>query len=367
MAQHCERRTVESQQRRLVDAAERVGEQRGPEPAQVQHDRRLLRRSRHFSGDVDRALRIGAQVKRGGERARQRMRIEILRIVRAGVRFPRPLPGAECALQLGGHDDVGAARPLQVALHLIFGIVRAQRQQTLGERTRHRGVRARAQRAALAHRCNQRARVEVALRHQHAERVADRESDQRSFVARRRVELCNRARARLAPSQHEVDLLGRFRNRRPAARTRALLPQHLQTLVGLLVRQSAANEMATDGGSGAADARTAVQVHALARAQLAVDQVENSRHVRRGVGHAVIEHRQAPIAHAPLGQLGQQGPVLGELALLREIDEAGDARGQQPLHALHGVGARHRAGVFPGEKPARLHPVAVGNRCARGP
>ena len=104
MAQHCERRTVESQQRRLVDAAERIGEQRGPEPAQVQHDRRLLRRSRHFSGDVDRALRIGAQVKRGGERTRQRMRIEILRVVRAGVRFPRPLPGAECALQLGGHD-----------------------------------------------------------------------------------------------------------------------------------------------------------------------------------------------------------------------------------------------------------------------
>ena len=211
MAQHCERRAVESQQRRLVDAAERIDEQRGPEPAQVQHDRRLLRRSRHFSGEVDRALRIGAQVKRGGERARQRMRIEILRIVRAGVRFARPLPGAERALQLGGHRRRRRrASTAGSAASDLRDCARTTASRLSATRSRHRGVRARAQRAALAHRCNQRARIEVALRHQHAERVADRESDQRAFVARRDVELRNRARDRLAPAQHEVDLLGRF-------------------------------------------------------------------------------------------------------------------------------------------------------------
>jgi hypothetical protein len=91
------------------------------------------------------------------------VRIEILRIVRAGVRLARPLPGAERALQLGRHGRVGAARPLQIALHLIFGIVRARGQQTFGERSSHGRVRARAQRAALAHHCNQRGRVEAAV------------------------------------------------------------------------------------------------------------------------------------------------------------------------------------------------------------
>ena len=261
-----------------------------------------------------------------------------------------------------GTRRVGGARPLQIALHLVFGIVRARSQQTLRDRSCHRRVRAGAQRAALAHRRNQRAGVELALRNQLAQRVAEREPDERAFVARRHVQPGADARLRLAPAQHEVDLLGSFRNRRPAARARTLLPQHLQPLVSLVVRQAAAHEMATHGRSGAADAGAAVQVNALAGGELAVDQVEDSRHVRRGVGQAVIEDRQAPIVHAALRQLGQQGVVLRQLALLGEIDEAGDARGQQPLHALHGVGARHRAGIFAGEEPARLHPIAVRNR-----
>jgi hypothetical protein len=48
-------------------------------------------------------LRVGAQVERGGERSRQRVRIEIFRIVRAGIRLARPLSGAESALHLRRH------------------------------------------------------------------------------------------------------------------------------------------------------------------------------------------------------------------------------------------------------------------------
>ena len=182
LAQQLHRRTVESAAalpcRRRQSASMNSAAHR---PAQIQHDRRLLRRARNFTAASIARCGSRAQVKRDRERARQRMRIEILRVVRAGVRLSATTAMRRARASVrAARRRRDVARPLQIALHLIFGIVRARGQQTFRDRSRHRSVRAGRQRAA----CRACAATSVAaskllVRDQRAQRVAERETDER--------------------------------------------------------------------------------------------------------------------------------------------------------------------------------------------
>ena len=192
-----------------------------------------------------------------------------------GVRLLRPLPRAERALQLGRHAGVvDAARPLQVALHLICRDRASPRRADSRRRARVIAVCAPVRRRAARRACaaTSVAASKLLVRDQLAERIAERETDERAFVARRQVgSAARRSRASRATARTKStcsSVSGIVGQRRERA---ALLPEHLQVVERRLVRQPAADQMAADRRSGAADAGAAMHVHAAARGQLAVD------------------------------------------------------------------------------------------------
>ena len=201
LAQQLHGRSAERSKVCFVDAGERIDEQRRPQAAQIQHHRRLLRRARNFCGQFDRRCGSRADTSRPPACAAANADRDSSGSCVPAFVFLRPLPSRERALALR------PARPTscrcasrQIALHLICRN-RARRARASFPPT-HASSRCarRSHVPSLAQRCDQGRRIEIARARPAADGVADRQTDERAFVARHRSSTARTATdAALAP------------------------------------------------------------------------------------------------------------------------------------------------------------------------
>src|SRR5690606_26976935 len=142
------------------------------------------------------------------------MRIQILRIVRARMCLPRPLPHGKSTLDLRTHQGGMRTAPGKIAHELVRRIMATDGEEALCDRARHGGIRSRHERASLAR--TRRDRLWTlrwrARRSDTAERFPDCGPDECTLHASRQRRGVVARQSPIPPTLHELDLLVRLRD-----------------------------------------------------------------------------------------------------------------------------------------------------------
>ena len=181
-----------------------------------------------------------------------------------------------------------------------------------------------------------------------------------------RAVACGRLFPGWRPAAHELGLLDGLRHGRPGARARIGAPQAIEPFERGRAAAALVRDPATGDEVRAADAGAAVQVHATARGECAVERIEDLAHLHVGGRHGVVADRMAQIAdRAAVRRRGEQRLVGLELGRLGQVEETVDAGIDELREAPCRRGVVVSRGVLTGEHALRLDPVAVRQRHAR--